>query len=582
MHSNTQMTGKQLYIRLLSYVRPYWKALVVSALLLALLAATEPLFPMLIKPLLDDGFTNKDSTFIRLIPFFIVGISMVRGILLFTSSYASRWLSTHVVKDLRNQAFSHLMDLPVKFFDNNSSGALASKIAYDVNNVTGAATTVITTLIRDSLTITALLVWLLWMNWKLTIITFILIPPFALVLRYFNNRMRNLSSENQMSMAQLTHLVEQSSHGQKVIKTFLGKQSEVKQFKKANAYQRGIAMRFGIATWSIVPITQIITSFAIAIVIGVAISGTNEATSTAGGFMSFLTAMLLLLQPIKRLAGLSPILQKGLAAAESVFEIIDTPSENDHGKQTVLPPYGDIQYENVTFAYEKTIILDKINLTITHGKTIAFIGQSGSGKTTLINLLPRFYEVDSGTIYIGKIPVQNISLKVLRQQIALVTQDVQLFNDTIASNVAYGETKNINHKERIVYALKKAHAWELVKHMPDGVETQIGQNGVKLSGGQRQRIAIARAFMKDAPILILDEATSALDTKSEKHVQSALEGLMKNRTTIIIAHRLSTIEKSDWIVVMDSGKIIEQGSHSDLIKQNGQYKQFRKLQFTEL
>lgn len=574
------MNGKKLYFRLLRYVRPYWKALIISVLLLALLAATEPLFPMLMRPLLDEGFTNKDDAFIQWIPILIVGIFVVRGILIFTSSYASRWLSSNVVNDLRNEAFKHLMDLPIQFFHNHSSGALASKIAYDVNNVTGAATTVLTTLVRDSLTIIALLGWLFWMDWKLTLITLSIAPFFIVSMRYFNKRMRYLSREAQLSMAQLTHLVEQASSSQQVVKIFHGKNFEIERFQKANSYQRGVSIRMGIASFSIVPLTQIITSIAISVIISLAIYGENNVTNTAGGFMSFLTALLLLLSPVKRLTGLTPILQKGLAAAESVFELIDKTAENDTGKQIINRLNGDICFKAVNFSYEKINIINNLTLNIKAGMTTALVGRSGSGKTTLVNLLPRLYEINSGTIHIGKYDIQDLSVTTLRNNIALVSQDVRLFNDSISTNVAYGHKEQ--DSEKIITALKQAHAWEFVKNMPNGKETTIGQDGVKLSGGQRQRISIARAFYKNAPILILDEATSALDTESEKYVQNALNKLMKNRTTIVIAHRLSTIENADHIVFMDKGRIIEQGKHCDLLTRKGRYAELHKLQFSEI
>lgn len=570
------MNSKQLYLRLLKYVRPYWKMLATSVTLLALHAATEPLFPMLIKPLLDEGFVNKDIEFIRWIPIFIVGLFLVRGILLFTSSYASRWLSTHIVTDIRNHTFSRLIMLPVSFFDARSSGALTSKIAYDVNNVTGAATTVLTTLVRDSLTIIALLAWLLWIDWELTLITFAITPFLIVIFRYFNIRMRRLSRDGQLSMSQLTHLIEQVSSTQKVVKIFRGHNFELKQFKKANMHQRGIDMRAGIAAFAIVPLTQIITSIAIALIISIAINDNSSSTNTAGGFMSFLTAMLLLLQPVKRLAGLTSTLQKGLAAAESVFEIIDTPAEKDNGKLNNIRINGDIQFQDVSFSYQNIIALDKINITIKSKATTAIIGRSGSGKTTLVNLIPRFYEIDSGTIMINDTPLNEFTLASLRGQISVVSQDIRLFNDTIEANVAYGDESPSTKK--VLRALQKAHALKFVEKLPDKLNTLIGQDGVRLSGGERQRIAIARAFYKDSPVLILDEATSSLDSESERYVQEALNDLIKKRTTIIIAHRLSTIENADNIIIMDNGKIIDQGTNAELIKRNGQDSLYQLLQ----
>ncbi|MBT6914430.1 MAG: lipid A export permease/ATP-binding protein MsbA [Candidatus Marinimicrobia bacterium] len=576
------MNSKQLYLRLLVYVRPYWKMLAASIMLLALLAATEPLFPALIKPLLDEGFTNKEQSFIRWAPLFIIGIFTLKGILSFSSSYASNWVATHVVMDIRNEMFQQLIHLPTSFFDNHSSGSLTSKIAYDVNNVTGAATHVLTTIVRDSLTIIALLSWLLWLDWKLTSITFFLTPFFMLVMRYFNKRMRYLSRENQYSMANLTHLIEQASSSHKVIKMFLGADYENNRFNKANARQRGFAIRSGIASAAVVPITQILTSFSVAAIIALALNGTNASTATAGGFMSFLTALLMLLAPLKRIADINPTLQRGLAAAESAFEILDEAKEIDQGTESLLSLSENISFNNISFSYieSKQKILHNINLQINRGSTVALVGRSGSGKTTLINLLTRFYEPNQGSIKIGEIGIQQLTLNDLRKQISLVSQDVRLFDDTISANVAYGVINP--EKQAVIEALKSAYAWEFVKKQPDGIETLIGQDGAKLSGGQRQRIAIARAFYKNSPILILDEATSALDTESERQIQLALEKLMINKTTIVIAHRLSTIENADEIIVMDEGAIKEKGSHKELISKNGLYSHYHQLQFSDI
>lgn len=575
------MNSKQLYLRLLGYVRPYWKMLTTSIALLAILAATEPLFPALMKPLLDEGFTNKEQSFIQWAPLFVIGIFVLKSLLTFSSSYASNWVATRVVMDLRNHMFQHLIHLPTSFFDNHSSGTLTSKVAYDVNNVTSAVTHVLITLVRDSLTIVALLSWLFWLDWKLTLITFLLAPFFMLIMRYFNQRMRYLSRENQHSMAELTHLIEQTSSSQKVVKIFLGENYETSRFQHANSKQRGFAIRSGVAASAVVPLTQILASFAVATIIALALNGTNDGTSTAGGFMSFLTAMLMLLAPLKRIADINPTLQRGLAAAESAFEILDESAEADEGTEQLHSAKGEISYENLSFSYQgaQQITLNNINLNISAGTTVAFVGRSGSGKTTLVNLLTRFYEPDHGVIRIDGIPIQQVPLKHLRGQIALVSQDVRLFNDTIAANVAYGI--NNPEKQTIIDALNAAHAWEFVRNQPNGIYTLIGQDGLKLSGGQRQRIAIARAFYKNSPILILDEATSALDTESEQQIQLALKELMRHRTTLVIAHRLSTIEKADQIIVMDHGKIQEEGNHTELIANNGLYTHYHQLQFSE-
>ena len=573
------MNSKQVYIRLLGYVKPYWKTLAFSVLLLSLLAATEPLFPMMMKPLLDEGFTNKDATFMQWIPIFVVGLFLVRGILTFTSSYASSWVANRLVTDLRNLMFNQLTYLPTTYFDHHSSGSLTSKIAYDVNNVTGAATQALTTIVRDTLSLVALLGWLFWLDWKLTIVTLALIPFITIITRYFNKRLRNISGKSQSSMADLTHRIEEASSGHKIIKIFNAQKYEQKRFQLRNEQQRGLAMRSTVAASALVPLVQILASFAIALIIWMALNQDGGGTATAGGFVSYLTAMLMLLPPLKRLTGITATIQRGLAAAESVFEILDEPEEKSAKHQQIRQLNGCIQFNNISFIYPHTeqVILDNFSLEIKCGDTVALVGPSGSGKTTVSNLLARFYNTKSGSITIDEQSISDISLTTLRNSISLVSQDIRLFNDTIAANVAYTEVNpDIN---KVKSALIAANAWEFVTNLPNKLNTMSGQNGVRLSGGQRQRIAIARAFYKDAPILILDEATSALDTESERSIQSSLEQLMKNRTTLVIAHRLSTIEHADNIVVMKDGSIVEQGRHAQLIKKSGLYKHYYKLQF---
>jgi len=573
------MNSKQVYIRLLGYVKPYWKTLAFSVLLLSLLAATEPLFPMMMKPLLDEGFTNKDATFMQWVPIFVVGLFLVRGILTFTSSYASSWVANRLVTDLRALMFSQLTTLPTTYFDHHSSGSLTSKIAYDVNNVTGAATQALTTIVRDTLSLVALLGWLFWLDWKLTIVTLALIPFITIITRYFNSRLRNISGQSQRSMADLTHRIEEASSGHKIIKIFNAQKYEQDRFQLRNEQQRGLAMRATVAASALVPLVQILASFSIALIIWMALNQNDGGTVTAGGFVSYLTAMLMLLPPLKRLTGITATIQKGLAAAESVFEILDEPEEKSAKHQQIPQLNGCIQFNNISFTYPHTeqVILDNFSLEIKCGDTVALVGPSGSGKTTVSNLLARFYNTKSGSITIDEQSISDISLTTLRKSISLVSQDIRLFNDTIAANVAYAEVNpDIN---KVKSALIAANAWEFVTNLPNKLNTMSGQNGVRLSGGQRQRIAIARAFYKDAPILILDEATSALDTESERSIQSSLEQLMKNRTTLVIAHRLSTIEHADNIVVMKDGSIVEQGKHAQLIKKSGLYKHYYKLQF---
>jgi subfamily B ATP-binding cassette protein MsbA len=487
-------------------------------------------------------------------------------------------VANKVVTDLRVRMFERLISLPSAFFDNRSSGALSSKIAYDVNNVTGAATQALTVIVRDSLSVAGLLGWLLWLDWKLTLVSLLIAPFIMVVVRYFSQRLRKVSRESQKSMGTISHVIEEACTGHKVVKIFQGENYETARFRKANEIQRGFAMRATVAASGVTPLVQMLAAIAVAIVVGLALSGTNGETATAGGFMSFLTAMLMLLAPIKRLTDVNSTLQRGLAAAESVFETLDESPEQDVG---VLEPdkvAGGIVFDHVRFVYpgtEKDALSD-LDLSIEPGSTVALVGRSGSGKSTVVSLLARFYDTTSGEIRLDGVPLRQIRLQALRRHIALVSQDVRLFNDSIAANVAYGRPDA--DLAEIEAALRAAHAWEFVAQQPDGINTLVGENGVKLSGGQRQRIAIARAFFKNAPILILDEATSALDTESERQVQLALEELMRGRTTLVIAHRLSTIENADRIVVMELGRVVESGSHQDLLARDGAYAHFHKLQ----
>lgn len=577
------MNDRSLYFRLLTYVIPYWKRLALSAFLLALLAASEPIFPALMKPLIDDGFTNHNKSVIEWVPIAIIALFFLRGMITFASSYASAWVANRVVADLRTEMFSHLLHLPVSFFDQNSSARISSHVAYDVGAVTGAATSALTVIVRDSLTVLALLSWLLWLDWKLTSITLAMIPFIALTVRYFNRRLRKVSSQGQYAMAGITHSIEEAATNNRIIKIHSAEEYEADNFRSINEKQRNISMRATVASSALTPLVQIIASFSVAIIIAVSLNSSYENSATAGEFMGFLTALLLLLPPIKRLTGITGTIQRGLAAAEMVFSIIDEHTERRNGSslQNKNIANGKIEFKNIYFKYpeSKEPILESFSLQIPAGQTIALVGRSGSGKTTITSLLSGFYCIQNGDILLNNVSFKNIPLKEIRKNIALVSQDVRLFNNTVLYNVAYGE--NNPDTDKVKQSLIAAHAMEFVDQLPDGVNTLVGQNGVKLSGGQRQRISIARAFYKDPPILILDEATSALDTESERNVQAALDELMMDRTTIVIAHRLSTIERADRIIVMDNGNIREEGNHKELLKANGLYAHYYQLQFSD-
>lgn len=574
--------SRELYLRLLTYVRPHWRVLALSLLATALTAATEPMFPALMKPMLDQGFNATSGDSLIYIPLAIIGIFLLRGILGYLSSYGMSWLSNRVITDLRSEMFKRLVTLPASYFQNQSSSVPMTKISYDVNGVASAATSAITVLIRDSLVVVGLLGWLLYLNWKLTLVCFVLIPVIALVIRAFSGRLRAMSRATQIGTAAMTQSLQESIQCHKVVKVFGGEEQETQRFNRANNDLRGYGMRQAIAAAASVPITQFFASLAVAVVVYSALQQSANNETTVGSFVSFITAMLMLLSPMKHLADVNAPLQRGLAAAESIFQLLDEPAEPESGTTELPHAEGNLDFEQLSFTYvgAERAALSNINLSVRRGETVALVGPSGSGKTTFANLLPRFYNPGSGRILIDGHDTQTLTLGSLRRNIALVSQDVQLFNDTVAANIAYGTMRNASMAQ-IEAAADAAHALEFILALPEGFDTLVGENGTRLSGGQRQRLAIARALLKDAPILILDEATSALDNESERQVQAALETLMQNRTTIVIAHRLSTIEKADRIVVLQHGHIAEIGNHRELLQHDGIYAQLYKLQFAE-
>lgn len=579
---STPMTSRALYLRLLRHVLPYWRVFVLSVLSTIVVAATEPALPALMKPLLDGSFVQRDETMIKLIPLAIVGLFLIRGFFTFASNYAVNWVSTKLVMDLRNLMFDRLVNLPTPFYDNISSGTVIANVAFNVMQVTSAGANIITVLVRDSFTILGLLGWLFYLNWKLTLIALVMIPAIAVVVRVFSVRLRRMSRGVQTTMGDITHALEETLDGHKVVKIFGGQDYEKERFHAATNRIRHYNMKETVASGLNVPLVQLLAAIALAVIIYAATLDSAGNQVSVGSFVSFITAMLMLLAPIKRLTGLSSTLQKGLAAAEVVFEMLDREPEPDHGTLEIPRARGKLEFRHVTLLYEEgqQAALDDISLTIEPGETVALVGQSGGGKTSLVNLIPRFYHPTAGQILLDGHNLEDIKLTSLRDNIAFVSQDVVLFNDTVAANIAYGRNRDASEGQ-IESAAEAAHALEFIREMPQGLQTLVGENGVKLSGGQRQRIAIARAILKNAPILILDEATSALDTQSERHVQAALENLMRDRTTIVIAHRLSTIENADRIVVMQKGRIQEMGTHAELLAKNGIYTYLHRIQFAE-
>jgi subfamily B ATP-binding cassette protein MsbA len=547
---------------------------------MALAAATEPVLPALMKPLLDVTLLARNHTNAFFVPLLIVGIFAVRGVLGFVSSYTLAWVSNKVVLDLRNALFARMLTLPTRYYDDNNSAVLVSKVTHEVSGVTSAATGVITVLVKDSLTVVGLLGWLVWLNWRLTLVTFIIAPGVAFVVNVFSKRMRRMSREGLRAQAEFMHVAQETINCHREVKIFGGQDYEARRFERSNQKQRGYAMRTMVAASGTTPIVQIFMSVAVAVIISMALQQSAANELTPGAFVSFLTALLLLLAPIKHLTEVSAPLQRGLASAESVFELLDERPEQDTGSRVLPRARGLIEYERVSFAYPGTgrEAVDGVSVSVKPGETVALVGPSGGGKTTFVNLLPRFYEVTGGRILIDGVDTRELTLASLRANVALVSQNVTLFNDTVAANIAYGRAGGASAAE-LQAAARAAHALDFVSEMPDGFDTMIGEDGVRLSGGQRQRLAIARALLKDAPILLLDEATSALDSESERNVQAALVELMRGRTTIVIAHRLSTIEHADRIVVLQRGRVAETGNHAELLAKDGVYAKLYRIQY---
>lgn len=573
-------SSRDLYLRLLQYVRPYWKAIILSLCATAVMAATEPLFPALLKPLLDEGFQKGGAAENPLlIPLGIVGVFLLRGIFNYLSSYGFSWVSNRVILDIRAELYGRMVRLPSSYFQQHASNVPLTKIAYDVNGVASAATNVIVTVLKDGLVVIGLLGWLLWLNWQLTLICFALIPAIGWAMRTFSGRLRKASRAAQLSIAQMVQVLQETAHCARVIKVFGGESQEVARFLKTNNEVRQQNMRQAVAAAATNPIVQMFAAIAVAVVIYVAQVQSASGQITVGSFVSFITALLMLLSPLRHLADINAPLQRGLAAAESVFQLLDEAAERDTGTVEAGRASGQLVFKDVSFCYPgaERNALKAINLSIAPGQTVALVGQSGGGKSTLAALVPRFYDPEKGCIELDGVDLRDLTLRSLRRNIAYVSQDVLLFNDTVAANIAYGDMAGAS-RTAIEAAAAAANALEFIQRLPSGFETVIGENGNNLSGGQRQRLAIARAILKDAPILILDEATSALDNESERLVQEALENLMQQRTTLVIAHRLSTIEKADRIVVLGEGCILEAGQHAELLARNGPYSRLHSLQ----
>ncbi|EOA6552647.1 lipid A ABC transporter ATP-binding protein/permease MsbA [Vibrio vulnificus] len=582
MSINTDESTWRTFKRLWTFIRLYKSGLAVAVVALIINAVSDTYMISLLKPLLDEGFGSAESDFLRTLPLIIFAMMFIRGISSFVSAYCLSWVSGNVVMQVRRMVFNHYMQMPVSYFDKEKSGSLLSRITYDSEQVSAATSQALVSIVREGASIIGLLVLMFYNSWQLSLVLILVAPVVAMGIGIVSKRFRKISKSMQTVMGVVTSSAEQMLKGHKVVLSYGGQDIERERFDKVSNQMRQQTMKLVTAQAAANPIIQMIASVAIVVVLYLASIDSIKDQLTPGTFTVVFSAMFGLMRPLKALTSVTSQFQRGMAAAQTLFALVDLEPEKNTGTHSVERAQGDVSVKDISFTYLGTEkpALSHVSFDIPRGKTVALVGRSGSGKSTIANLFTRFYDVDSGEIQLDGMDVRDYELKNLRTQFALVSQNVHLFNDTIANNIAYAAGDKYS-REDIERAAELAHAMEFISKMENGLDTMVGENGASLSGGQRQRVAIARALLRDAPVLILDEATSALDTESERAIQSALDELQKNKTVLVIAHRLSTIEKADQILVIDDGAVVERGSHSELIEKDGAYAQLHRIQFGE-